>query len=265
MGGTPGMGRQLRDRFGEDFVNQLSDLSEAKGIGKGFFNWQTGQNIEKLMGESGKAVGTIREIAKKRGAIHNMDDLVGKIRAELDPKYLKGSGKSQQGAYLKALEDIKSSAPDVESLAETLTAKNKLVKKNRMMQPIGAPTDVYNMASRLNNELVNRFLKPAESELYRTSLRDFSASKIFDKMYGFTYGKDMFGRSTGGPWAPWNYVKDIGGRKLVEKVFSRVGKKMQRSPEAFKNPLALTDDVLDSVNEALDEIIEQMGKGSVDQ
>lgn len=260
-GWTPGMVRQVRDRFGEDFVNKLADWEASKGLGKGFFDWQGRENVKKLIAESGQKIGGIREIATKRGAVHNIDDLVNQIRAELDPIYLKGSGSAQKGAYMNALDDIRMSKGDVKSLADTLTAKNKLVKKNRALQPTGAPTDVYNAASRINNELVNRFLNPKEAELYRELLRDFSAAKLFDKAQGFTFGRELAGRSTGGPWEPWNYIKDVGGRKLMEKVFSTIGKKMQRTPEAYRNPMTLTDDVLDSVNDALDEIIDQMGKG----
>lgn len=263
IGGTPGMGRSLRDRFGEKVVNDLADLAEKKGITKGFFNWQTGEQIKNLGKTSGRTVGAIRDIATKRGAVHNIDDLITKVRAELDPVYLTGSGSAQKRAYMQALDDLKASGAGASDLAKTLTAKNALIKKNRMMQPTGAPTDVYNAASRINNELVAKFLKPAEAEAYKEALKDFAASKVFDKMYGFTYGRDMFGRSRGGPWAPWNAVKDIGGRKITEKVFSNIGKKMQATPEAYRNPLALSDDVLDSIDQALDEIIHQMGKGDV--
>lgn len=261
IGGTPGQVRQLRDRFGEKVVDDLANLAEEKGITKGFFNFQTGNAIENLKGQSGKTIGAIRDIASKRGAIHNPNELVSKIKAELDPVYLSGSGSSQKGAYMKALQDIEKSGSSASDLAKTITDKNALIKKNRMMQPIGAPTEVYNTASRLNNELISKFLTPEEAELYKESLRDFSASRVFDKMYGFTYGRDMAGRSVGGPWAPMNFIKDVGGRKIMEKVFTKIGRTMQKEPGKFRNPMALTHDVLDAVDESLDEIMQQMGKG----
>lgn len=259
IGGTPGMARTLRERFGEDALNDLADLAEKKGVTKGFFNWQTGNEIKRLMGDSGKKIGAIRDMAVKRGAVHNTADLVEKIKGELDPIYLKGSGSAQKGAYLKALEDIRRAPKDPVSMAETITEKNRFLKKNRLTQPIGAGTDVLNTASRLNNELIGKFLKPAEAEAYKESLRDFSASKLYDKMYGHTFGRDMMGRS--GPSSIWNTVKDIGGRKIMEKVFRNVGRKMQKSPDYFKNPSELTSDVIDSIGDAVDEAISQMGSG----
>lgn len=261
IGGTPGQVRMLRDRFGEGIVNDLADLAEKKGVTKGFFNWQTGNEIKNLMETSGQSIGAVREIAKKRGAVHSIDDLIGKIRNELDPIYMKGSGSSQKGTYLKALQDIRNSGPDVQSMADTISQTNRFIKKNRMTQPLGATSDVMNTAARLNNELIAKFLNPKEAQLYKESLKDFSASKVFDRMYGFTYGRDMAGRSVGGPWSPFNFIKDVGGRKIMEKIFKNVGRKMQSSPGEFSNPLALTDDVLNAIDEALDEVIQQMGKG----
>lgn len=259
IGGSPGQVRVLRDRFGETVVNDLADLADKKGITKGFFNFQTGNEIKNLTEKAGKNIGAIRDIATKRGAIHNSENLIQSIRAELDPIYMTGSGSSQKGPYLKALQDIRKSNADVTSIAKTISEKNRFLKKNKLTQPIGAGTDVFNTANRLNNDLIRKFLKPAEADLYKESLRDFSAAKVYDKMYGFTYGRDMAGRS--GPSSILNFVKDIGARKIMEKVFSNVGKKMQANPSKYGNPLELTSDVLDSIDNALDEIIDQMGSG----
>lgn len=261
IGSSPGQARQLRDRFGEDAVNRLADLADEKGITKGFFNFQTGKAIENLMGDSGKKVGAIRDMASNRGAVHNTEHLIQQIRQELDPIYLKGSGSAQKGAYMKALEDIKNAPSDASSLADLISEKNRFLKKNRLTQPIGAGTDVLNRASRINNELINKFLKPEEKQIYEEALRDFSASKIFDKMYGFTYGRDMAGRS--GPSNILNTIKDIGGRKIMEKVFTNVGKGLQNKPGMLGNAGELSAEVLDSIDSALDEIIEQM-KGNSD-
>lgn len=259
IGGTPGMMRTLRDRFGEDYIEALADLSGEKGITKGFFNFQTGNAIKKLSDESGRAIGALREMAVNRGATHNVEELIKAIRAELDPLYMSGAGSTQKGTYLKALQDIRRSAPDAKSLAETLTEKNRFIKKNRITQPLGAASDVYNAASRLNNELIVGKLNPMEAHLYQASLRDFASSRVFDKMYGITYGRDMAGRS--GPSSPINYLKDIGGRKIMQKVFSNVGRRMQKSPGEMRSTRALTTEVLESIEDSIDEIIEAMGKG----
>lgn len=257
IGGSPGQIRTLRDRFGEGVVNDLADLADKKGITKGFFNWQTGNEIAKLTEDSGKKIGAIRDIAKQRGAIHDPQGLVNQIKAELDPIYLKGTGSSQKGPYLKALQDIQNSATDASSLANTISEKNKFIKKNKMTQPLGATSDVMNLASRLNNDLIGKFLKPEESQLYKEALKDFSAAKVYNKMYGFTYGRDMAGRS--GPASPINFIKDVGGRKVMEKVFDKVGKRMRNSPDIMDNPMSLSSDVLDAISDSLDEIMQQMG------
>lgn len=258
VGGTPGQVRMLKDRFGDQVVNDLADLADKKGIGKGFYDWQTGDNIKRLRESSGQQIGAIRDVATKRGAVHDMDSFVQRIRAELDPIYLKGSRSSQKGAYMKAVQDIANTAPDVNSISGKISDVNRFIKKNKMVQPLSAASDVMNVANRLNNELIGRFLNPQETALYREALKDYSAAKVFDKMYGFTYGREMAGRS--GPSSIWNTVKDIGGRKLMEKVFTKMGRGMQRTPERYRNPMNLSHDVLDAVNDSLDEVIEQMGE-----
>lgn len=259
IGGTPGQIRTLRDRFGEQTINDLADLAEEKGITKGFFNQQMGDKIKELSKSSGESIGAVRDIAKGRGAVHNPDELIAAIREKLDPVYMKGTGSSQRSAYLKALEDIKRSKPDVVSLAETISAKNKYISKNKLTQPLGAARDVMNQAARLNDELIGKFLNPEEAALYAESLKDFSASKVFDKMYGYTFGRDMAGRT--GPSGPINFLKDVGGRKVMEKVFDTVGKRLQKDPNFLKSPSKLSAEVLDAMDQSLDEIIEQMGGG----
>lgn len=257
VGATPGQMRLLRDRVGEKALEDLAVFGKKKGITDGFFNFRTGKQIKNLDEASGRNIGAIRDIASKRGAVHNPEELISQIRAELDPIYLKGSGSSQQNVYLNALADIQNSGHDVSSLAQTISQTNKFVKKNKMTQPLGATTDVLNTASRLNNELAKKFLKPDEVQLYEQSLKDFSAAKIFDKMYGYTFGRDWAGRT--GPSGPINFLKDVGGNKIMEKVFDRVGKKLQRSPETAKSPVSMSSEVLQSIDDAFDEILREMG------
>lgn len=257
IGASPGQIRKLRERFGESKVDELADLAEEKGITKGFFNFQTGNAIKNLNKTSGENIGAIREIAKDRGAVHNMDELIGTIRTKLDPIFMKGTGSAQRGTYLKALEDIKNSGADVESLANTISEKNKFIAKNSLTLPLGPTKEVMKIANRLNNEKINSVLNPQEQALLKESLKDFSAAKVFDKMYGFTYGRDMAGRT--GPGSVWNTAKDIGGRKVMQKIYSKVGKGLQSETGKFKGIKSLTSDALDAIDEALDEVIDQMG------
>lgn len=259
IGANPGQIRKLKERFGEPMVEGLADLAEEKGITKGFFNFQTGNAIKELDKTSGANIGAVRRIAKERGAAHNPDELLAKIRSELDPIYMKGTGSSQKGTYLKALEDIKNSGADVESLANTISDKNAFIAKNKLTLPLGPTKEVMKIANRLNNEKINTVLNPQEQALLQESLKDFSAAKVFDKMYGFTYGRTMGGRT--GPGGFWNTVKDVGGRKVMQKLYKNVGEGLQKTPDKykFKDVKSLSADVLDAIDEALDEVIDQMG------
>jgi hypothetical protein len=216
-----------------------------------------------MMGKSGEDIGAIRDLAKERGAKHNPNALVDKIKQELDSKYLgKGTASKQKGVYLKLLEDVKSAANDPAKLADKITELRREVAENKMIMAPGATRDVTRIASKINNDLIKKNLKPMEAELYEDALKKFSASKIFDKMYGFTFGRNYAGRT--GPSGVWNTIKDIGGGKIMEKMFTKVGKSMQNTPETFKSPKGFTSEILDAVDSSLDEIIEQM-KGEPNQ
>lgn len=258
IGFSPMQLRKLYEKFGEQKVLDLADFAERKGITKEFLNHKMGQRIMELSEKSGQMIGGIREMAAQRGAVHNPQQLIQKIKSELDAKYLgKGGASSEKGAYLKALEDIKSGAKDPATLAQKLTEMNRRATTNKMIQPKGAVTDVANVASRINNELIKKVMKPAEWDAYQEALKEFGASEVFKRGYGFTFGREMAGRT--GPGGPWNFIKDVGGRKLMEGVFDKVGKTIKNNPEIARNPSALTKEFLDDAAQTLDEIIEQVG------
>lgn len=261
IGFSPGQLRKLYEKFGEDRVLALADFADQKGITKEFLNYKMGQKINELSKSSGRMIGGIRDMATKRGAVHNPQEVVDAIRSQLDSKYLTGVGSTQKGAYMKALQDINRGATTPSELAETVTNLNHYATKNKMVQSTGAYTDVANAASRINNELIKKMMSPAEWNAYQEALKEFGAAEVFKRGYGFTFGREMAGRT--GPGNPWNFVKDVGGRKIMEGMFDKVGKKLKSNPEIARSPALLTRELLDDISTTLDEIIDQVGSGGI--
>lgn len=263
-GAFPGQIKALKKGgMSEDQIRSLADWMDEKGITKPIRGYNIGKQIEKVSEEAGRTTGGIRKIATQRGAVHNPDTLMQSIRSELDSKYLKGgSASGEKGSYLKALQDIKNAPQTAEGIADAATELNRYGQKNKMTQPQGARTDVANVASRLNNDLIQKFLSPKEIESYHSARGDFGASKIADKFYANRLGRELAGRSSGlgGIWGETkNAIADIGGNKMMEKFFDRFGKKLKSNPEMAKNLGSLSDQAFSDILSALDEVIDETG------
>lgn len=263
MGASPGQIRKLIDRFGEDKVRALSDLAEDKGITEPVVGYKIGKNIDNLEKTSGQTIGGIRQIATQRGALHDPAALVQKIRAELDPIYLgEGTASGQKGAYMKALKDIKEAGPNPDAIAEKISYLNKYATKNKMTQATGALSDVANTASKFNNELITQHLSPAEAAAYKDALRDFGASQIYKKFYGFRAGRELSGRA--GPGGIIRNIKqaamDVGGNKLLEKTFDKFGRRLKATPEIAKSLGTLSHEAMNDILSSLDEVIDEAVK-----
>lgn len=260
IGFTPGQIRKLIEKKGEDWVRSLSDLAKEKGITKPIIGYEIGKNIERMEQSAGKMVGGIRDIASKRGAVHDTEALVNQIRSQLDSKYLKGSGSSQKGAYMKALQDIRTADPSAAGLAKAISAINEIKTGAKMTQPVGAMTDVANLASRYNNELINKFLAPKEMTAYKDSLRDFGAAKIFGRGYAFRASRELGGRAgVGGLWRNLKQsAMDVGGGKVMENFFDRIGPKLKKTPELASDLGDLSGEALSDLLKALDDTIDEI-------
>lgn len=262
MGGTPGQARVLVQKIGEDGLRELMDVAKEKGITSSPVGFRRRQATAALEQSSGRAIGGIRELASKRGAVHDANSIVNRIRERLDSDYLgKGTASGQKGAYMKALEDIKSAASSPDLLAKKISEMNRMATKNKMTQPTGAITDVANEASRLNNELIKKHLAPKEIEFYDQSLRDFGASKIFKKLQSFEVGREMGGRAgVGGLFRNLKQgAMDLGGNKVLENFYDKFGPKLKSDPNLTKNLASLSEgaieDLLSSLDEAIDEVV----------
>lgn len=262
LGGTPGQARVLTQRIGEEGVRELMDIAKERGITRSPIGATRRAATKQLQESSGKAIGGIRELASKRGAVHNAKALVDEIRAQLDAEYLgKGMASGEKGAYTKALEDIKTAATSPEKLAQKITEMNRRAVKNKMTQPTGAVTDVANAASRINNQLIKKHLSPKEVAFYEKNLADFGASKIFEKLQSFEVGREMGGRA--GVGGLWRNIKqgamDMGGSKVMENFYDRFGPRLKSTPGIAKNLGSLTegaiDDLLGALDNAIDEVV----------
>lgn len=257
MGMSPGQARKIIEKFGEDKLLELSDVAKDKGITKPVVGYKVGQNIDKLHETSGQTIGSIRELAAKRGAAHNPNELVDAIRSELDKDYLGTGVKSgQKGTYMKALQDIKTAATTPDVLAEKITDLNKFSTKNKMNQATGAISDVANAASRANNNLIKSVLNPQEAEAYQTALKDFGSSQLFKRFYGFKAGREFAGRSGVGGMIKnmYQWGMDTFGNKFIENVSEGIGNKIKKNPSLTSNPKILMDEVLKQMADTLDEI-----------
>lgn len=258
LGLTPGQGRRLRQEFGEERLFQLADLAKEKGITDSVIGSRIGNAISELDKTSGQKIGAFRDIAVKRGAIHDPNAIVNSIREQLDPKYLgKGVGSSEKKSYMKALEDIRAGATDPSALAKKITYLNDYSSGNKLTQATGAMSDVANAASKINNDLIRSYLNSTESKAYSESLKDFGSSKVMDKMYSYRFGREAGGRSNalGDVFSNvWAWGKNAFGNKFMENVSDRLGKSFKDNPGLVKNPKLLTEEVLNEMLKTLDEI-----------
>jgi hypothetical protein len=259
LGAPPGMVRKLYDKFGREKLSELSNLLKEKGITDPIVSYKIGQNLENMEKMAGKSIGDMRKISAQRGAIHNPQELVDAIKAKLDTKYSKGVASSESGSYAKALEDIANSPPTPEALAKTITNLNQYATKNQMIQKSGAYTDVANTASRINNQLIEKFLSPQEMQAYKAALKEYSAAQVFKRFYSFRVGREFAGRN--GPGGLLRNIKqsamDIGGNKILEKVYDKLGSKLKANPKIANDLGTLTHETLTDILSALDEVIDE--------
>ncbi len=261
LGGTPGQARVLTQKLGEDALRDITDFAKEKGITRSPIGASRRAATKALNESSGRAIGGIREMAAKRGAIHDPNSLVSAIREELDPIYLgKGGASSEKGAYLKALQDIKASASTPDSVAQKITEMNRRAVKNKLTQPTGATTDVANAASRINNDLIQKHLSPEEFDFYKQSLNDFKNTKIINKLQNYEVGREMAGRSSG-IGGLWGEAKDTfmkaGGSKVLENFYDTFGKRLKSGAPNTIGALSegALEDILTSLDDALHEFV----------
>jgi len=261
LGGTPGQARILTQKIGEEGVRELMDIAKARGITRSPVGATRRAATKALQESSGQAIGGIRELAAKRGAVHNAKNLVKEIRAQLDAEYLgKGMASGEKGAYTKALEDIKAAATTPEKLAAKITEMNRRAVKNKMTQPTSAVTDVANAASRINNQLIKKYLSPKEIDFYDRSLADFGASKIFERLQSFEVGREMGGRAgVGGLMRNLKQgAMDMGGSKVMENFYDAFGPRLKSTPSLSKNLSNLTEGAIEDLIGALDDAIDEI-------
>lgn len=262
IGFTPGQVRKLIEKKGEDWVRSMADYAEEKGVTKPVVGYQIGKQIEKLEKNSERMIGGIRDIASKRGAVHNPDHLINQIRAKLDDKYLKGgSASSEKGNYLKALQDIKNGGSSADDVARTATGINRYGTKNQMVQKKGALSDVANEVSRINNELIAKHLSPQEFAAYQEALKEFGAAQVFKRGRSFSASRELAGRAgVGGFWRNLKQgTMDIGGGKVMEKFYDSFGRRLKTNPKTASSIGDLTGDALQELLSALDETIDELG------
>ena len=256
MGASPMQIRKLVDRYGEDKLLALSDIAKEKGITNPMMGYKVGKRIEELSDTSGKTIGGLRKIATQRGAVHNMDNFVQRIRSQLEPVYKSGMRSGEKNSFNKALAELKKTNPTPDAIAKKITEMNRYASENKMVQTGGAYTDVANAASKLNNELISKVLSPKELEAYHTALTDFGAAEAFKKFYGYKVGRELAGRT--GPSGIWNKFMDVAGNKFIERGSERLGQILKTNPEMIKNPRALLKEVIDQISGTIDEVGENL-------
>lgn len=165
---------------------------------------------------------------------------------------------------MKALEDIKRAEPTAAGIAKAISNINEIKVGSKMTQPVGAMTDVANVASRMNNELISKFLGPKELSAYNEALRDFGAAKIMGRGRARKAALGMAGRA--GVGGVMRNIKqkamDVGGGKVMENFFDKIGPKLKQNPSLSKNLGDLSGEALSDLLSALDDAIDEIG-GSV--
>jgi hypothetical protein len=249
---------QIR-KIGIDESRALADRMLEKGMVSG----KVGpQGMEKMVSEAhstaGSTIGGIRKIASKRGAVHNMDDVVTRIQSNLDKKYTEGIDSSQKGIYMKALAELKKTEPTAEAVSKKITELfQKARGLDRLKQPSGAIADVARELRTLNEDLMHKFLSPKELETYQSALDEFGAMtqiKEFVKRRNSMEAGGRLGPGAGISRMMAQKFLDSIGYRAEAQIAKKISKWVSENPEAASSPKAIFQKYIDEAVEAMDEM-----------
>lgn len=273
MGAAPGQVRKI----GVDKARALADYAAKEGlVGPKIGTIGRERLVPQLMDESGGAVGAFRKMASDRGAVHNVDELIDKIRGSLDQKYVtpdtefKGPGgeiiksggvhSGESGKYFQALSQIKRSGGRADEMADTISDLFKEAKNaDRLKQPSGPFSDVARAARELNHKAIAGKLSPEELAVYEHGLENYGAlTQIaeFIKRRASTEAGGRLGPGSGISRAAVQKFLDSVGYRTEAKIMRNLSEKIRANPDIAARPQNLFRHYIDEAADAIDEMTE---------
>lgn len=256
LGAAPGQVRKI----GVPRAHELADYAlEKEYAGPSIGTIGREQKIARDLNGAGAAVGGFRKIASDRGAVHNVDDLVNQIKANLDQKYLGGGIYSgDKGLYAKALQELKKAGPRAEDVSGKITDLFKESKNlDRLKRPSGPLADVARQARQINEGAIAKNLSPQELAAYENSLEDYGALtqlNEFSKRRASTEAGGRLGPGAGLSRALIQKFLDEVGYRTQAKVASKLSDFIRQNPEIAQRPRDLFRKYVDEAADAVDEM-----------
>lgn len=257
-------------KIGIDKTRDLVNYAEQNGlVGPGVGHLGRETIIPQRLEEAGGAVGGFRKMAADRGAVHNVDDLIGQIRSKLDSKYLGkvnlgdlgevgGMNSGEANAYKQALAEVKRSGGRADQMAQTATKLfSESRKLDKLKQPSGAAADVARIVRQANDNLIGSTLTPEESALYQHALEDYGALTQLNQGVIRRGSTELGGRLGPGSGISRMMVQkflDSVGYRVEGKVMTKLAKFLRSNPDIVQTPKNLFRHLVDEYAEATDEL-----------
>lgn len=248
--------------IGNDAAGKLARFAMDRKISSpGTGSIGMGEKIADLGEKSGGIIGGIRKIATERGARYNLEDVLNRVKGELDDKYLKGAESGQKGTYLKALSEVQRAEPTAQGLAELSTKLNKVATgAKKLKQAHSAFTDISNTISRYNNERIGKFLDPKELNDYQTALAEYGAKTKLEQFFKRKQAREAAGRLGPGGGLRQLFQKGLDefGYKFQAKIADGLSTFLKRNPGKAGNPHALFQEFINQVEDVWDDLGENI-------
>lgn len=256
LGAAPG---QIR-KIGIPEAEKLADYAlEKKIVGPATGDIGAREKIANLHQEAGETVGSIRDLATKRGAVHDIDGVVKGIRAKLDAKYKSGVNAGERGEYNKALQEVVKAKndPGASNVAKTITDLFQHSKRmDRLKMPGGAYADVARELRAANEGLIADKLSPQELNVYHGALEDFGAATQLREFAKRKQSVEMGGRLGPGSTTKEALQKgfDTVGYRTQAQIANNISKWLKNNPRGTLKPQEIFRKYADEAADAVDEM-----------
>lgn len=249
---------QLR-KLGEETTRELQDIMLDRGIVSPKVGPIGAKKMVKgFQTTAGKTIGESREIAAKRGGIHNMPEVVDQIRSKLDQKYKSGMYSGQKGSYKKSLDELSKLNGTPDEVAKKISEMFRESKRqDPLKQPSGPLADVARELRTANEGLIKSKLSPEEALAYQNALNEYGAMTQIYEFYKRGDFRDASGRLGPGAGLTRQAIQsffDMIGYRGQAQISKKFAEWIRKNPEAASNPSAMFEKYIDEAVEAIDDI-----------
>lgn len=261
LGAAPGQVRKI----GIPESEKLADYANEKGI----VDLKTGdigarEKVSNMKQAAGQMVGDMRDLAAKRGANHNVEQLIGDIHSKIGDRYESGIHSGEKSTYLKALQEVAKTPGTPNEMANTISRLFQKAKNDNMAQnmrslkkPEGPYADVARELRSANENLLNKTLDAKELNAYHHALEDYGATTQIGEFQKMKQSRDMGGRlppGMGVTRAALQKGLDVVGYRAEGQIVNRIAKWLRENPESTVKAKDIFRKYIDEAAEAAHEI-----------